>query len=96
MKFKGYLNYHVRVFTIISFYFSYKTLSSLNTQKISKRFQRLLIPYIIWPIIVYFVNKYVISKYIEVKIYTFEQVKQQLLVGNAIIYPLWYTWNLIL
>ena len=95
MKFKGYLNYHVRVFTIMSFYFSYKTLSSLNTIKIFRRFQRLLIPYIIWPIIVYFLNKNVISKYIEVKIYTFEQVKQQLLVGNAIIHPFWYTWNLI-
>jgi fucose 4-O-acetylase-like acetyltransferase len=44
-------SFHVPTFMLISFYFSYKILISNDIIKYKKRFQRLLIPYIIWPII---------------------------------------------
>ena len=43
--------FYVPSFFIISFYFSYKLFVSKNIYKISQRFRRILIPYIIWPII---------------------------------------------
>ena len=43
--------FHVPTFMLISFYFSYKTFFSNNILKYKKRLERLLIPYIIWPII---------------------------------------------
>jgi len=43
--------YHVPTFMLISFYFSYKAFFSNDIIKYKKRLERLLIPYIIWPII---------------------------------------------
>lgn len=43
--------YHVPTFMLISFYFSYNTFISNDITKCKKRLERLLIPYIIWPII---------------------------------------------
>ena len=93
---KKYLYYHVRIFTIMSFYFSYKTFSSLNKSKIFARFQRLLIPYTLWPIIIFLLNKYILCKFLKVKIYSFKELKEQLLTGTAINHPLWYHFDLIL
>ena len=47
---------HVPTFVFISFYFFYKNLSSRDISKIILRFQRLLIPYIIWPLIILIIN----------------------------------------
>ena len=44
--------YHIPTFMLISFYFSYKTFFSNDIIKYKKRLERLLIPYIIWPIII--------------------------------------------
>ena len=46
---------------IISFYFCFKNLSQRNINKIKLRFERLLIPYIIWPILILFINNILIS-----------------------------------
>jgi len=43
--------YHVPTFMLISFYFSWKTFFSKDIIKYKIRLERLLIPYIIWPII---------------------------------------------
>ena len=48
--------FHVPTFIIISFYFYYRNLSTRNIIKIKLRFERLLIPYIIWPIILLIMN----------------------------------------
>ena len=40
-------------FFIMAFYFSYNSFISKNIDKIKDRFKRLLIPYILWPIIIY-------------------------------------------
>ena len=43
---------HVPSFVILSFYFTHNTLVSRDLNKIYERFERLLIPYIGWPIII--------------------------------------------
>ena len=43
-------------FFIISFYFSHDIFVSKNIFKIKFRFKRLLIPYIIWPIVIFFIR----------------------------------------
>ena len=49
-------SYHVPTFVIISFYFFYKTISKNNINKINQRFERLCIPYFIWPLIIWVIN----------------------------------------
>ena len=53
-RFKG--KFHVPTFMIMSFYFYYNTLKTKNIAKIKQRFQRILIPYIIWPIFILYLN----------------------------------------
>ena len=43
----------LNTFFIMAFYFSYNSFISKNIDKIKNRFKRLLIPYILWPIIIY-------------------------------------------
>ena len=50
-KIKNYLRflyYHIPSFFLISFYFTYRTLSSFNIPKVKLRIERLLIPYFSW------------------------------------------------
>ena len=47
---------HVPCFFIMSFYFNYKSLISKDSKNNYKRFERLLIPYIFWPIIAFLIN----------------------------------------
>jgi fucose 4-O-acetylase-like acetyltransferase len=49
-------SFHVPSFMIISFFFFYKSLYTRNINKIKERFQRLLVPYFIWPIIILIIN----------------------------------------
>ena len=42
----------------MSFYFSYNTLASRNISKIKGRFKRMLVPYIIWPLLFYLKDKF--------------------------------------
>ena len=48
--------FHVPTFMFMSFYFFYKNISQKNIIKIKLRFERLLIPYIIWPLFILFIN----------------------------------------
>ena len=81
----------------MSFYFSYKTNASQNYKKKLERLERLIIPYILWPIIMLFIN-FTLKRFIKInKILTFENLKFQILYGFVINYmgALWYQWNLI-
>ena len=91
------LRYHVPTFFIISFYFSYKTLTSLNYKKIFERFQRLCIPYFLWPIIVFLLNKLLLKYSITKKEITLNHLKNQLLyvTGDMGLNILWFQWDLI-
>ena len=75
-KFKG--KFHVPTFMIMSFYFYYNTLKTKNIARIKQRFQRILIPYIIWPILILFLNN------ILFKLYGFSPYKKQLLIKDLV------------
>lgn len=49
-------HFHVPTFFIISFYYLLKNYNGRNIKKINQRFERLLIPYIIYPIIIWVFN----------------------------------------
>ena len=87
--------FHVPNFFIMAFYFSHKTLISKDYKKKLNRLKRLVIPYFLWPIIVYFLNK-IITKYIKQNsTIDLEDLKIQFLCGFKFIYSLWYQWNLV-
>ena len=91
------VSFHVRVFFMMSFYFSYKTLVSSNYKKIFDRFLRLLIPYILWPIIILLLNNNLLIKFSKIKkrIFTKKDLKYQLLTASGYMLILWFQWNLI-
>ena len=76
-KFKG--RFHVPIFMIMSFYFYYNILKSKTIIKIKQRFQRILIPYIIWPIFVFIFNK------ILVKIFYFTEFQRKLKLKDLVL-----------
>ena len=91
--------FHVPTFMIMSFYFYYNTLKTKAIIKIKQRFQRILIPYIIWPILVFIFN------IILVRIFNFTEFQRklklkdlvyQLIVGFRFQVVFYYQFNLIL
>ena len=52
---------HVPIFYIMSFYLCFNLFAKKNIMKIKLRFQRLIIPYIIWPFIFFYLINYIIS-----------------------------------
>lgn len=86
---------HAPTFFIISFYFFYKSLISRNINKFRLRFQRLLIPYIVWPIIIFIINNILFYVFKKKLFKTFKDLKNQLLTGHCFIPALWFQWDLI-
>ena len=81
--------FHVPTFMIISFYYSYKLYIPNNILKIKQRLERLLIPFIIIPIIqfgIILILEYPIINKKEL----FSNLILQYLTGYAIIVPLWF------
>ena len=74
---------HVPSFFIMSFFFL-------------KRLVRLLIPYILWPIFFLILNQYLNAKFNKKFPDTFEDLKQQLLLADKYIFPLWFHFDLII
>ena len=87
--------FHVTIFFLMSFYFSHKTLISKDYKKKLERLKRLIVPYFLWPIIVFFLNK-ILRKFFKIKDISFIQLKFQFLCGFNFIYSLWYQCNLII
>lgn len=56
-------NFHAPTFMFLSFYYFFLLLSSKNINKIINRYERLFIPYIIWPLILFIINNNLISFY---------------------------------
>ena len=86
------LPYYVPFFMLISFYFSFNSLASRNTEKIKQRLIRILFPYMGWPIIFWLhINRYNIFKG-KVKI---KNLYYQLLIGCGIYGVMWFLFNLL-
>ena len=90
--------FHVPTFFFISFYFLYKNLCERNINKIKFRFKRLLIPYLIWPVIVFIINNlfYLTFKYNRFgRLLYLNDLKIQLITGRKYIGVFWFQFNLI-
>ena len=86
---------HVPTFFLISFFFFQSTLLSRNVEKYKRRFQRLLIPYLVWPVIIWLINNLIKLFFnINLKI-SFQDLKNQLLTGHCFNVVFWFQWNLI-
>lgn len=88
---------HVPSFFIMSFYFTHKDLVCLNINKIKKRFERLIIPYVFWTLIIWLLNNLIklIFKGIEIPC-SIKDLKNQLLWGNIFIIQFWFLWDIII
>ena len=86
---------HVPTFFIISFYFCHDLLISKNIQKIKHRFERLIIPYLLWPIIIWIINKCLIFFFDWKNNISFKELKMQLLAGHSFMPVFWFQYNLI-
>ena len=87
---------HVPTFYLMSFYFCYNLFKSKNIRKIKKRFQRLLIPYFVWPIIIWSLNNLLSFLFIKIRIIPFKRFIFQFITGNDFMGILWFQCNLIL
>ena len=93
--------FQVPCFFFISFYFLYPIIIQKNFQKLKLRLERLLVPYIIFPIFVWIVNNlmFLITKFNRFnRLLTINELKLNLLVGKGIfgIGVLWFHFNLII
>ena len=97
---KKYLKkeFHVPTFMLISFYFYSGLLHMRIKEKIIARFQRLLIPYILWPIIIFLINNFLFKIFSQGICDIFLSIKDfyiQILIGARFHIILWFQFNLI-
>lgn len=93
----GDVNIDLGVFFIISFYYSYNSFTLKNIEKIKQRLYRLLIPYIIWPLLFFTIHNF--TCYVSGKTYAYIKLKYlyyQLLSGNGIHIVFWFQFSLII
>ena len=87
---------HVPSFFIISFYLTCNNLLSTNLKIFFKRLERLLIPYIIWPITIWIINHIVNISKNHSFIYRAKHLQLQLLYGHVYMPQFWFLWDLII
>ena len=97
---KKYLQkkFHVPTFFVLSFYFYYPTVSRRIIKKVKSRFERLLYPYIFWPIMTLIINNILIKYTSLVKSRAKITIKDffiQLLFGTKYCKIFWFQFNLI-
>ena len=90
-----FLGFYTSTFFLISFYFSFRSLTSKYIELSKERFKRIILPYIIWPIIIFLEKN--ISNYISSHqfIYPIKVLFIQLIVGRKINSVFWFQFNLI-
>ena len=88
---KKYLSkgFHVPTFFLISFFFYYPNIYNKNIDKIISRFQRLLLPYIFWPLIALIFQKNNDHEHV------LRNILSQILIGAPIHGIFWFQFNLI-
>ena len=93
------LCFYVPTFFILSFYFSYNSIFLRHINRIIERFKRILIPYIIWPIIILIKNilnyYYFHNNKAKLNIKMVKNLYYQLLIGCGIHGIFWFLFNLI-
>ena len=92
-----YIDFYVTSFFFMAFYFSHRTFSSRNVEKIKERFYKLFFPYFLWPIISFIrqnprnINISTLFNRNVLKSFYF-----QYLLGNNIYGILWFLFDLII
>lgn len=91
---------HIPTFFLMSFYFGFTTLSTLNTLKIKNRLERLLIPYFFWSIFFGLINNITLFKQNKILLYNnlfiiIRRLLFGLINGHSLIYAYWFQINLI-
>jgi surface polysaccharide O-acyltransferase-like enzyme len=86
---------HVPNFFILSFYFCNKLFKSKDINKIKIRFQRLLIPYFFWPILIWSLNNLLSFLFIKINKISYNNLILQILTGSVFMGVLWFQYNLI-
>ena len=90
--FKGF---HVPTFVLISFYFYYPIVKNRSTKRIISRFQRILIPYILWPLLRLIINNFIVKEARLKKRLTLYDFYLQILIGAKFHLIFWFQFNLI-
>ncbi len=87
---------HVPSFFIMSFFFTYSNLLSLNRKIFFTRIIRLLLPYILWPVIIWNLNC-ILNMIFKQKLFldNYQSLKLQLLWGYSFMTQFWFQWDLI-
>lgn len=93
--------FQVPCFFFISFYFLYPIISKRNILKMKLRIERLFIPYIIYPIIVWIISDtmfFIIRFNIFNRFFTLNDLKTQIIVAKGIeaLNTLWFIFNLLI
>lgn len=88
--FKQRVNYHIPTFFLISFYYTNKAFITFNISKIKLRFQRLLIPYVLWSIIAFILNNIYFHLFKLNCPHKFHKLLENLLNGHVFILALWF------
>ena len=88
---------HVPAFFTLSFYFMHDHFISLKIKTFLRRLERLIIPYLGWPIIIYALNNGIFNSLIKnIRKYPIKELKNQILWGNRFIPQLWFQLDLIM
>jgi hypothetical protein len=88
---------HVPSFFIMAFYFMHNNSVTKNFRKLLIRLERLIIPYLGWPIIIFFLNNGLFQRIFNFyKKYSIKDLQNQLLWGNIFIIQFWFQWDLIM
>ena len=88
--------HHVPCFSFISFFYVYTIFIERNISKFKKRLERLLIPYIIWPLIILIINNiFHLLFNSEIKPIFFKDLLIQIIIGRQFMIPLWLLFGII-
>ena len=93
-----YRAFHVPTFNLIAFYFFYRALRESSVSKITFRLQRIIIPYILWPLTIFIFNNLLFSLFsfgqYEAKL-SIKDLYIQILIGARFFRIFWFQFNLI-
>ena len=93
-----YRGFHVPTFFMLSFYYFYPILSGRKVDKIIIKFQRLLIPYILWPTFILLLNNFLINFFHFGQFNNIIPLKNlyfQIIIGSPLHIVFWFHFNLI-
>ena len=91
--------FHVPSFFFISFYFLFPVIKERNIKKMKLRLERLTIPYLFWPVIIWCLNN-IFQLFLKKSLYGYFipliQLEKQIIVGRVFCGHLWFLFNLLI